>query len=422
MRIAAAGEHCMNRENLSRAWMIVAMLWLVALLNYFDRLMLTTMRLSIKDAIPMTDAEFGLLTSVFLWVYAGLSPFGGYLADRFNRSRVIIGSLLFWSLVTFLTGQARTFHQLLAARALMGVSEAAYIPAALALIADYHRGSTRSLATGIHETGIFIGSAIGGLGGWLAMRCGWSFSFTVFGVVGIVYSVLLAFTLTDAPAGDRRLTEKSEAVARPKLWEAMVSLCSERDFFCLAGYWGLLGIAGWAIVGWLPSYLNERFQLDQGTAGLSATGYLFVAAFFGVLFGGWWADRWSRTNERGRVLVTLIGLCIAAPAVLVAAQTDVLVVAIVGMTIYGFTRVFGDANMMPMLCLVSDPRYRATGYGVINMVSCGLGGVAIYAGGKLMDHGMSLSVLFLFSAGIMVVCALLLVPVRPRRLPDQCGI
>jgi sugar phosphate permease len=408
----------MKRADISRAWMVVAMLWWVGLLNYLDRLMLTTMRVSLKEAIPMTDADFGLLTSVFLWVYAGLSPFAGYLADRYNRSRVIVGSLLLWSLVTLLTGQARTFHQLLAARALLAICQASYIPAALALIADYHRGPTRSLATGIHETGIFIGAAMSGLGGWLALRCGWSAAFTIFGAIGAFYAFALAVVLSDAPRAELPPAQRESPAPRASLWEALVGLCCQRDFLFLAGYWGLLGVTGWAIVGWLPTYLNGRFELDQGLAGVSATGYLFVASLLGVLFGGGWADRWSRTTWRARVLVPLLGLCVAAPAVLLTAETSLLVAAIAGMTIYGFTRVFGDANMMPMLCLVADPRYRATGYGLLNLFSCIMGGLAVYAGGKLLDRGLSLSILFQFSAGILVVCALLLLPVVLRRMPD----
>src|SRR5512133_994910 len=128
--------------------------------------MITTMRGSILEALPMTEAQFGLLTSVFLWVYGLLSPFGGLLADRFSRSGVIIASLLSWSAITWLTGHSTTFGQLLFARALMGISEACYIPAALALIVDYHKGPTRSLATGVHLTGVMVGSALSGVGGW----------------------------------------------------------------------------------------------------------------------------------------------------------------------------------------------------------------------------------------------------------------
>src|SRR5689334_21409341 len=121
----------------SRAWLVVALLWVVGCLNYLDRVMITTMRSSLKDAIPMTEAQFGLLTTAFLLVYAVLSPYTGFLADRFNRSHVIIASLLVWSFITWLTAHARSYEQLLATRLLMGISEASYMPAALALVADY---------------------------------------------------------------------------------------------------------------------------------------------------------------------------------------------------------------------------------------------------------------------------------------------
>ena len=182
-----------------RAWLVVALLFVVGLLNYLDRIMITTMRSSIVEAIPMTDAQFGLLTSVFLWIYGLLSPFAGFLADRYSRSRVIIISLFVWSLVTWLTIHAQTFQQLLLTRALMGISEACYIPAALALIADYHRGRTRSLATGIHMTGIMVGQSLGFLGGWIAEEYVWTKAFALVGIVGIVYAALLLFTLKDAP-------------------------------------------------------------------------------------------------------------------------------------------------------------------------------------------------------------------------------
>ena len=127
------------------AWLVVALLFFIGALNYLDRIMITTMRSSIIDAMPMSEAQFGLLTSAFLWTYGILSPFAGFLADKFNRSRVVIVSLLVWSIVTWLTAYSKTYEQLLATRILMGVSEACYIPAALALIADYHRNTTRSL-------------------------------------------------------------------------------------------------------------------------------------------------------------------------------------------------------------------------------------------------------------------------------------
>ena len=130
------GEQTSNRPP-PRAWMIVALLWVVGCLNYLDRVMITTMRTSLREAISMTDAQFGLLTTAFLVVYGVLSPFAGFLADRFSRSLVITGSLFAWSLITWLTSHARTNDQLLATRFLMGISEACFIPAALALVSDW---------------------------------------------------------------------------------------------------------------------------------------------------------------------------------------------------------------------------------------------------------------------------------------------
>ncbi|MEO7600142.1 MAG: MFS transporter [Opitutus sp.] len=403
-----------------RAWLIVALLWFVGCFNYLDRVIITTMRGSLTEAIPMTDAQFGLLTSVFLWVYGLLSPLGGFLADRFNRSRVIIGSLLVWSLITWLTSHARTFGELLATRALMGISEACYIPAALALIADYHRGATRSLATGVHMSGIMVGSGLGGLGGWIAERHGWNQAFLIFGVTGVAYSVVIAFFLRDLPRATTATAGSTEPGPRPQisLLAAIRSLFGRSSFILALIYWGLLGVAGWAVVGWMPTYLNEHFHLSQGQAGLSATGYLQAAALIGVLVGGVWADRWSRVNERGRIYVPLIGLLFAAPGILLASSIDWLPLAIGGLALFGLAKAFGDSNMMPILCTVSDPRYRATGYGVLNLFSCVTGGVTIYVGGILRDAAVDVSHVFQFAAIGVFACAGLLFFIKPQPLAN----
>ncbi len=398
----------------ARAWLVVGLLWAVGLLNYLDRVIVTTMRGSLVEAIPMTDAQFGLLTSVFLWIYGVLSPFAGFLADRFNRSRVILISLFAWSVITWFTAHATTFNELLITRALMGVSEACYIPAALALIADYHRGTTRSLATGVHMSGIMVGSGLGGLGGWIAEHHGWSHAFTIFGGVGIVYTIIVALLLRDRPAHPVAAGQPVPAAPPPvNLLAALRSLFSQRAFIFALAYWGLLGLAGWAVVGWMPTYLNEHFNLSQSTAGMSATGYLQAAALVGVLLGGWWADRWSKVNERARIYVPLIGVLAAAPGILLASSIDWLPLAILGLICFGLAKAFSDSNMMPILCTVTDSRYRATGYGVLNLFSCVIGGLTIYAGGVLRDAQVDVSHVFQFAAASMLVCAALLFSIRP---------
>jgi MFS family permease len=404
-------------DNLpARAWLTVALLWVVGLLNYLDRVMIATMRGSIKEAIPMTEAQFGLLTTVFLLVYAVLSPFAGFLADRFDRSRVIVGSLFFWSLVTWLTAHAKTYDQLLLTRALMGISEACYLPAAAALITDYHRGPTRSLANGIHLSGVMVGSAMGGVGGWLAERHGWAYAFNLFGLVGIGYSFVILFLLRRAPADKLAVTADLPAVPRVRFGEALASLFRRPAFILALTFWGLLGIGGWAVMGWMPTYLNEQFKLSQGIAGLSATGYVNIAALLGMIIGGAWADRWSQSNPRARILVPVIGLCIAAPGILLASTTLILPVALTALVCYGLARSFADSNMMPILCLISDPRYRATGYGVLNFFACVVGAITIYAGGVLRDAHVDISRVFQLASVSITICAVLLFFIKPQ--PD----
>jgi MFS family permease len=400
-------------DTLPRAWLVVGVLWVVAALNYLDRLMITTMHDSVIAAIPMTETQFSWLTNAFLISYGVLSPFGGFLADRFNRSRLIIWSLFFWSLFTWLTGYATTYWQLVTVRALMGVSEAAYIPAALALIADYHRGSTRSLATGIHMTGISVGSGLGGVGGVIADKYGWNVAFEVFGIFGVAYTFLLLFTLKDVSRGEAESAVATEA-QRPRMGEALADLLRSRPFLLLMAFWGMLGIVGWGLAGWLPVYFKETFKLGQGAAGMSATAYLYSASIVGKLVAGTFADAWSRTNERARILVPVIGLCLAAPGIWLVTGPGILWIAIAGLILYGLTRTFADTNLMPILCQVVDPRYRATGYGVLNMFAVFAGAIANYSGGRLRDAGISVGILFQCSAVGLIVCAGILFMVKPK--------
>ena len=400
----------------SGAWLIVGLLCVVGCLNYLDRTMITTMRSSITTAIPMTDAQFGLLTSVFLWIYGLLSPFAGYLADKYNRSRVIIVSLFVWSAVTWLTSQVTTFEELLITRALMGISEACYIPAALALIADYHRGSTRSIANGIHMAGIMAGQSLGFVGGWIAEKHNWTASFSVFGIFGIGYSLLIAFTLKDPPAKLREIKTTNEGVT---FFNAIKTLFSKSSFILMLIFWSLLSIVSWMIVGWLPTYYKEHFDLSQALAGLYATGYLYPASVLGVLLGGYLADRWSKNNPKARILVPVIGLCIAAPAIFFASHTAILPVAIICFIIYALTKAFSDVNMMPILCIIADPRYRAAGYGILNLFACVVGGIGLYAGGVLRDMQIDLSTIYQSAALIMGICLVLLMIIKSKTKPDN---
>ena len=395
-----------------RAWLTVGLLWGIALLNYLDRLMITTMRDPLKADIVMTEAQFGLLTSVFLWVYGLFSPLGGFLADRFGRRNVILGSLLIWSAVTWVTGHMHSFEGLLVARAVMGLSEACYLPAALALIADYHKGSTRSLATGLHMSGIYAGAALGGVGGYVAEVHGWRTGFVMFGAIGVFYAAVVILFLRDAPVAIVKSTVGGDERVPLSLRKTLGALMSRRVFHVLLAISALVGVANWGIYGWLPTYLREQFNLGLGAAGFTATGYIQIASFAGVLAGGVWADRWSRTQPDARSRVPAIGLCVAAPCLFLAVNAHALPVTIAGLIVFGLGRGFFDANLMPIVRSVADERFSATAYGCLNLVSVVMGGLMIYAGGWLRDAQVNLGLVFQCAAAGLLVVGLLLFRVR----------
>jgi MFS family permease len=397
-------------------WVIVGVLWLVAFLNYFDRNLIASMRDPIAAEFSLTDAQFGLLTTVFLLSYGILSPLGGYLADKYGRKRIIIVSVCIWSAVTLWTGFVTSFPEMLAARVVMGISEACYIPAGLAMIADYHKGKTRSLATGLHMSGLYAGQALGGVGGYMSEAWGWRYGFQAIGLFGVVYGVILIYFLRDNKnkPGDERVSTDPGAVPEKRLglFPTIKMLVSEKSFLVLLFYFCMLGIVNWMIYGWLPTFLKEHFTLGLGKAGLSATGYVQIGSFAGVVLGGLIADRWYRTNKRSRLYMIVIGFTLGGPFLFLMASTQVFAIAIGAMIVYGLARGINDGNLMPILCQVIDGKYIATGYGFLNFLSTIIGGTMVYIGGRMMDAHISLAIIYQVSAVFMVIAAWSLLRVK----------
>lgn len=405
------GTTRMNRT--AYAWTVVVLLWPVALLNYLDRQMVSTIRASIRADIPSiaNDEQFGVLMAMFMWVYAFLSPVGGYVADRFNRRWTLIGSLFVWSVVTWLTGHANSYGEMKFYRALMGVSEAFYMPAALALIADFHRGETRARAVGIHQTGIYAGLALGGIGGYIAQTSTWRNCFTWFGAAGVLYAIVLVFALRGAPSESRTDGQPRTPVTVVDTFRA---LWSQPAFWILVVYFTLPAIAGWATKNWLPTYLADTFKLKEGPAGLSATGYIQLASFVGVLGGGVLADRWMRRTPRGRIYASALGVLLCVPALLGLGWAWSIGAAIGFMILFGIGWGFFDCNNMPILCQIARPEHRATGYGFMNLVSISVGAGATIGLGWMRDRGIPFSAAFAFSAVVALVSACLILLVKPR--------
>ena len=397
------------------AWVVVALLLPVALLNYLDRQMLASMKFSVMRDIPDIgrEANWGAILALFKWVYAFLSPVGGYLADRYSRRHVIAGSLFVWSLVTWTTGHVTSYEQLLLTRALMGISEAFYIPAALALIADFHTGPTRSRAVGLHQMGIYLGVMMGGFGGYAADNpdLGWRWAFSLCGLIGIVYAVPLFLML-------RNPARPAEAPgARPSPGGALRELLGTGSFVLLVLYFTLPALAGWIVRDWMPAILKAEFNIGQGLAGVSATLYWQIAAVVGAVTGGWLADRWMLKSVRGRIYVSAIGMSLIVPAMFgvgYAPETGLLWVAVAFLVLFGIGWGFFDSNNMPILCQVARPEVRATGYGIMNLVSISCGGFADWGFGMLRDRHVPLFGIFSVFASFAVISIVLVLLIKPR--------
>ena len=396
-------------KNRYYPWLVVALLWGVALLNYMDRQMLSTMKAEMMVDIAELEsaANFGRLMAVFLWIYGLVSPFAGMVADRINRKWLIVGSLFVWSFVTLMMG---------------GISEALYIPAGLALITDYHDEKSRSLAVGIHMTGLYAGQALGGFGATIASAHSWQDTFHWFGIAGILYSLLLIALLREKrtsyrPVADLRAPQENPITGA---FKGVRILLTNVAFWIILFFFATSSLPGWATKNWLPTLFADSLSIPMAEAGPLATFTIAFSSFLGVIAGGLLSDRWIRTNIRGRIYTSVIGLALTIPALLLLGFGNDLTMIVTGGLCFGIGFGMFDANNMPILCQFVFPRHRATAYGIMNMIGVFAGAVITKTLGESTDAG-NLGRDFALMAGVVFIALLLeFLCLRPKREhPDE---
>ena len=375
-------------------WVVVGLLWVVALLNYMDRQMLSTMKEAMSHSIPeLEKAEtFGNLMAAFMWIYGLMSPFAGAIADRMNRKWLIVASLFVWSSVTLLMGFTHDFSTLYILRMIMGLSEAMYIPAALALIADFHTGKSRSLAIGVHMTGLYVGQALGGFGAMLSHHLSWENTFIYFGLFGALYALVLATFLHETDAQLARIkngakTNESQSNGLNNVVQSFGKILSSVPFWGMLIFFTATSLPGWATKNWLPTLFEQNLHLNMQVAGPISTATIALSSFIGVFVGGAISDRWVRTNVKGRVYTSAMGLGMMAPALAFLGFGSSYWSVIGGGFLFGFGLGFFDTNNMPILCQFFSSRYRSTAYGVMNMSGVIAGGYITKMLGKSTDAG-----------------------------------
>nr|WP_294876504.1 MFS transporter [uncultured Pedobacter sp.] len=395
----------LKKNTNNYAWVLVGLLWVVALLNYMDRQMLSTMKpaMQIDIAELQSATNFGYLMAIFLWIYGFMSPVSGIIADKFNRKWLIVGSLFVWSGVTFLMGYAETFNQIYWLRAIMGVSEALYIPAGLSLIADFHSPKTRSLAIGIHMTGLYMGQALGGFGATIADKFSWQSTFHWFGIAGIIYSVVLILFLREKKVSDDETgSDKIIINAKPSLFKGLWLLLTNISFWIILFYFAVPSLPGWAAKNWLPTLFAQNLNIPMATAGPLSTITIAASSFLGVIFGGILSDKWVQKNIKGRIYTSAIGLALTIPSLLLLGFGHSLFHVVGAAICFGIGFGMFDANNMPILCQFVSAKYRATAYGLMNMTGVFFGAFITDLLGKSSDAG-NLGKDFAMLAGIVVI-------------------
>lgn len=399
-------------------WVVVGLLWIVALLNYMDRQMLSTMQEAMKvDIVELNKAEaFGALMAIFLWIYGFMSPIAGMIADRVNRKWLVVGSLFVWSAVTFLMGYAQDFHELYWLRAIMGVSEALYIPSALSLIADWHEGKSRSLAVGVHMTGLYVGQAIGGFGATAAAAFSWQATFHWFGIVGIAYSLVLILFLKENPIHNIAIKE-IDNVPKEKnssVISGLSLLFTNWAFWIILIYFAAPSLPGWATKNWLPTLFADSLNIPMAEAGPISTITIAVSSFIGVILGGILSDRWVQKNIRGRIYTGAIGLGMTIPALLLIGFGHSFISVIGAGLLFGIGFGIFDANNMPILCQFVSAKHRATAYGIMNMTGVFAGAAVTELLGKWTDGGSLGQGFAMLSIVVTVALVLQIYFLRPK--------
>jgi MFS family permease len=407
MKPATTSKRLRQRDKASYKWLIVAMLWLVCFFNYADRQAIFSVFPLIKQQLNLSDLQLGVVGASFMWMYAIFGPFAGWLCDRLPRKILVLSALIFWSFVTAATALTHTYTQLVLCRALGGLGEAFYFPAAMSLISDYHSSGTRSRAMSLHQSAVYAGTIAGGaVSGLVGQYYGWRSSFTLFGVAGILLGLLLWAFLKEPTRG---MSEPTPIASQPSgnvlvgfrevLRNPMVLLLA--TVFIGANFVAVVFLT------WMPTFLYQKFHMSLSMAGLNATAYLQIASVLGVLSGGLLADTLVKKMYGGRLLTQSLGLLCGIPFLFLTGWTTSVPWLILAMIGFGYFKGIYDANIFASLYDVVPVARRGAAAGILNSLGWLGGGFApIAIAVAAQRYGMSACISA--TAGIYLFIGLLM--------------
>lgn len=385
-------------------WLLVLYLWGCYVLNHADRQVVYTLFPALQKQFGYSDAVVGLTGALFLWVYGLCSPLAGILGDRFSKPKLIVASVSIWSLFTILSGFSPNGAFLLVCRALLGVSESMFMPAAYALMAAAHGPGTRSRAIAVFGTSQLFGVAIGGsLSGYVAEHLHWRASFWMLGTVGMLFSWPLWRFLSRMPHAHAPSTDKRTPLLGSFFGLLRIPSMRVATLFVAVATFGL-----YLVYTWLPTFLYDKFHLGLARAGVEASVYPQVGTMFGLLVGSALADRYFRRNRAARFWVIVTALLGATPCLVLLGSSATLGITRMGAIGFGFFAGFVAANQVAATFDVTPASLRASAVGVLNLLGALVSGFAPFLGG-LARRTMGVGQLLSFTSVVYLATALIVI-------------
>jgi MFS family permease len=376
MKAVAAGRSLWALREPMRPWALVAVMWVAYLLNYTDRQVVFSMFPVLKAELRFTDAQLGLTSGLFLWVYALCAPLGGYLGDRFDRRRLLVASLLLWSLATAVAGLSTQPWQMLAGRAMIGLTESLFMPVALAVTAAAHSAGSRSRAVALFDTAQLAGVVAGGwFGGVMAQRGVWRWAFFSLGAIGVGYSIIYSVSLQAlAPQQARECVHRSFFAHFSSLLRAPV-------YLAMCAVFPAFTISLWVLYAWLPTFILEKFGLSISEAGFTATAFLQGGTLGGLLLGGVLADRIYARWRTVRLWLVIAGLSTAGVSMLWLSLVPSVFQGRIAISLFGIAGGIFIANISVVVFECADADGKASALGLLNLIGASLSGLATFLSG-----------------------------------------
>ncbi|MEM6633258.1 MAG: MFS transporter [Bacteroidota bacterium] len=356
--------------------------------NFIDRQILVILQDPIKAELGLSDTQLGLLTGfAFAVLYVVLGIPVARWADTGSRKKIIAISLAVWSAMTALSGLAQSYVQLLLARIGVGIGEAGGSPPSHALISDYYPPEKRASALAVYSMGIYIGIFVGFVvGGIIAEAYGWRTAFYAVGIPGLIYALLVYFTVREVPKGQMD-AQALEAENKASFAEVLQILFSKKTFMFLALATGLHTFGLYGVGNFYAPFLSRVFEMDTRAVGINMGLAIGFGGIIGTFAGGYFADRLRKIDLRWYLWISIIVNLLNIPVAYFLFYAQSPQVALVSLFISNlFTTVYMGPSLAVTHSLVpANMRALASAvlFFVLNFIGLGLGPLTI---GILSDY------------------------------------